>query len=1076
VRDINREQALQGSPPLALRPPGAEDMTNSTNENTTAAAASRGYVKLEEACEQEHIYPLYRVLEDEFVHQHGALPPEYLEAKKRIDLEVEAEIESEIAAEIKSEIEREADADRRAAHRLRSGLKVSEEELHRRAVEQIEESRAERRAEKRKRYVVLLNERFTAELYRHIHDLPEKRTALCFSGGGIRSASFGLGIVQGLARYGLLERFDYLSTVSGGGYLGSWLSAWIHRVGLAPVIDALRNEPEKNKLQPEPEPIRHLRSYSNYLNPKLGFLSADTWTLVAIVVRNLLLNWLVLIPVILAALILPRIVVGVVRMNPPAQYISWAFWLGTFFGLAAIVYMGVARPSANRPRRINGQRLNQQGWFLTLCLLPLSLSAVCLTSWWAWRRSSGGALFDAAWPEFLLYGIALHVAAFLLYTLILLVRDVGFWRRRWARNWRRLAWEPLAVVLIGGLWGVLAWWAAHAVFPTPAGDGSSSGSTASLPVTELYACFAAPLFVCLFLLSVILFVGFTSHFTDDDDREWWARFGAWALIVSLLWGVVSALVIFGPVGLMYLRYEFRVILAALGGASGLLTILGGKSEKTDSHPEQEGKSGGLTAYLTALAAPIFALTLLIVFSLATTLLIRKLAPASVNWHDAERLGYDPAGVLNIIHYAPLPLLLALAFALVAVSLVMSTCINVNKFSLHSMYRNRLIRAYMGASRPQSERRPNPFTGFDASDNLAMHELSHYDISQKEPKRKLMHIVNICLNLTSGHNLAWQQRKAETFTVSPLHCGSFQLGYRKTREYGGGSAPPGHGISLGTAVTISGAAASPNMGYHSSPALAFLMTLFNARLGWWLGNPGPAGNDKYFPSLHSYKRSGPRFALRPILTEALGHSDNTSPYVYLSDGGHFENLGLYEMILRRAHLVVVADGSQDPQSRFEDLAGAVRKIRIDLGIPIDFIGGMPIYGKDDKEHKGETRYCAVGLVRYSCADRDTSGKPAKDGVIIYIKPAITGGEPIDILNYASTSRAFPHESTADQNYTEQQLESYRALGSHVLQTICGLPPRGLPLMADDADNFIKRAYDVVPAAMQPTELKGRFNIP
>jgi hypothetical protein len=1045
-------------------------MTNSTNENTDAA--SLPYVALEEECERERIYPLYRVLEAEYEHQHGALPPDYLAAKERIDLEVEAKIRSEIEAEIRSEIEREADEDRKAAHRLRSREDVSEAQLHARAVGQIEGSFEERRAGKRKRYIALLNEKFTAELYRHIHDLPEKRTALCFSGGGIRSASFGLGIVQGLARYGLLERFDYLSTVSGGGYLGSWLSAWIHRARLAPVIRALKNEPEKNKLQPEPEPIRHLRSYSNYLNPKLGFLSADTWTLVAIVVRNLVLNWLVLIPFILAALILPRIVVGVVRMSSQAGgRVSWAFWLGTLSGLLALVYMGVARPSANRPRKLGGQRLNQQGWFLTLCLLPLSLSAICLTSWWAWGRTYGGDGFGAELTEFLQYGVALHVAAYILYTLIQVFKDFKFWRRRWARNWPRLSWEPLAVVLIGMLWGTLAWWAANKVFPVPAAD-----SPAPFPVTELYACFAAPLFVLLFLLALILFVGITSHFTDDDDREWWARFGAWALIISLLWGVVSALVIFGPVALMYLGYKTKVILAALGGASGVLTILGGKSDKTHSHPEREGKPGGLTDYAMALAAPVFALTLLIVFSLGTSLLIRKLAPATLDWHDSAAHAYAPSSLLNTVHYAPLDLLLLLALALVAVSLIMSTCVNVNKFSLHSMYRNRLIRAYMGASRPRSERRPNPFTGFDAYDNLPMHELRHYRGAPHEPKRKLMHVVNLCLNLTSGHNLAWQQRKAETFTVSPLHSGSFRLGYRKTEEYGGGNAPPGAGISLGTAVTISGAAASPNMGYHSSPALAFLMTLFNARLGWWLGNPGLAGNDKYFPSLHSYKRSGPRFALRPILTEALGHSDNTSPYVYLSDGGHFENLGLYEMVLRRAHLIVVGDGSQDPQSRFEDLAGAVRKIRIDLGIPIDFIGGMPIYSKDDEAHRGESRYCAVGLIRYSCADRDTSGQPAKDGVIIYIKPAITGGEPIDILNYASTSRAFPHESTADQNYTEQQLESYRALGSHVVQTICGPRLRPLPLIADDADNLIKRAYLELPHGMRPTELEGRFNIP
>jgi len=265
-----------------------------------------------------------------------------------------------------------------------------------------------------------------------------------------------------------------------------------------------------------------------------------------------------------------------------------------------------------------------------------------------------------------------------------------------------------------------------------------------------------------------------------------------------------------------------------------------------------------------------------------------------------------------------------------------------------------------------------------------------------------------------------------------------------------------------------------MGYHSSPALAFLMTLFNARLGWWLGNPGLAGNDRY--GYDSYKRSGPRFALRPILTEALGYSDDNSPYVYLSDGGHFENLGLYEMVLRRAHLIVVADGSQDPQSRFEDLAGAVRKIRIDLGIPIDFIGGMPIYSKDDAEHKGQSKYFAIGLIRYSCADKDTKDNNAKDGVLLYLKPAITGGEPIDILNYASASPAFPHESTADQNYTEQQLESYRVLGSHIIQTICGPLNCNLPLIHEQVDNFVKRAFDQTPRQMQPTELTGRFNIP
>jgi hypothetical protein len=146
-----------------------------------------------------------------------------------------------------------------------------------------------------------------------------------------------------------------------------------------------------------------------------------------------------------------------------------------------------------------------------------------------------------------------------------------------------------------------------------------------------------------------------------------------------------------------------------------------------------------------------------------------------------------------------------------------------------------------------------------------------------------------------------------------------------------------GLSLGTAITISGAAVSPNMGYHSSPVISFLLTLFNVRLGWWLGNPGYAGRAVY-------QRSAPRSSLGLIRDEALGRTNDRHPYVYLSDGGHFENLGLYEMVLRRCHTIVVSDGGCDPGATFEDLGNAVRKIRIDFGIPIEF-EKMPIYSRD-----------------------------------------------------------------------------------------------------------------------------------
>ena len=151
-------------------------------------------------------------------------------------------------------------------------------------------------------------------------------------------------------------------------------------------------------------------------------------------------------------------------------------------------------------------------------------------------------------------------------------------------------------------------------------------------------------------------------------------------------------------------------------------------------------------------------------------------------------------------------------------IVMGYFINVNKFSLHATYRTRLIRAFLAASRMRETRQPHLFTGFDPNDNIFMCDLR---------PGKPFHVINAALNLVKGQQLAWQERKAESFTISRLHSGSWHLGYRPSLKYG-------DGISLGTALTISGAATSPSMGYHSSPIVGFLMTLFNVRLGWWLG--------------------------------------------------------------------------------------------------------------------------------------------------------------------------------------------------------------------------------------------------
>src|SRR5262249_20765167 len=159
---------------------------------------------------------------------------------------------------------------------------------------------------------------------------------------------------------------------------------------------------------------------------------------------------------------------------------------------------------------------------------------------------------------------------------------------------------------------------------------------------------------------------------------------------------------------------------------------------------------------------------------------------------------------------------------------------------------------------------------------------------------------------------------------------------------------------------------------------------NARLGWWLGSPGPAGNDTFW-------RAGPRFAVRPLVFEAFGLTDEVGPHVYLSVGGHFENIGLYEIVLRRCHCIVVSDAGCGPYYGFEDHGNAVRKIRIDLGLPIR-IEGMSVGSRERAQGlaEGVGRYCAIGTIGYRDVDPD-----GVNGILIYIKPAFYGREPMDI---------------------------------------------------------------------------------
>jgi hypothetical protein len=240
-----------------------------------------------------------------------------------------------------------------------------------------------------------------------------------------------------------------------------------------------------------------------------------------------------------------------------------------------------------------------------------------------------------------------------------------------------------------------------------------------------------------------------------------------------------------------------------------------------------------------------------------------------------------------------------------------------------------------------------------------------------------------------------------------------------------------------------------MGYYSSTPVAFLMTVFNVRLGQWLGNPR---------NRETSRRATPIFGLGCLINELLGGTNDDSAYVYLSDGGHFDNMGLYELVKRRCGLIVVCDAEEDADYTFSGLGNAIRKCRIDLGIDIDLDTSAIVPGNDEKDQKSyqlSKQHYAVGTIHYEYADIN-----APTGTIIYFKASLTGNESADVKNYKKAHDSFPHESTVDQWYSESQFESYRQLGYETVFTAIRntprmpLKPKGKTLRAHFKDYGVK----------------------
>jgi hypothetical protein len=614
-------------------------------------------------------------------------------------------------------------------------------------------------------------------------DRGQAPVALCLSGGGIRSATFNLGVLQGLAKCGLLKEFDYLSTVSGGGYIGSWLTAWLHHAreqsgakGADGVIDGLagmggtaRGECRSQIEAPE---ISHLRDYSNYLAPLKGLLSADMWTMIGTWLRNLILNWTVLLPALMLVLLLPRAVVAPL----PWDFLKYVYPVVGFVGAA----YGLLYIRLNLPSRTRGLRSLTQGCFIRNALIPLVVAGLAFAesvTRWAGAPSLPTAERFGLWfaAILLLYGVILAMEAF--------SRGAAGVKVRAIPPYCYALSAAITTLLVFGLQGLL--------------------ERLSLLGPLAYTLFAPAAMWGAFLLSEAFFIGIASRFTDEEDREWWARAGAWLLIVAAVWCGGAALVFFGP---QAIEAAGGAVLQAIGFGAGGAVAWKARSSSTPATSEMVRKivKRGLAAItgdvLLALGAGIFIAVFLATLSMATDVLLEVsfnvMGIVLLPEVDSEWAGTGATHVAIVLG-TPWPALLAVAAVLLLVFFGMGRFVNVNRFSLHAMYRNRLIRAYLGASRPpltepepscglrptaeiggayEDLRKPNRFTGFDPDDDFPLYRLN--------VSRPFL-VVNTALNLVHGRHLAWQDRKAESFTMTRLQAGNALLGYRPAETYGGG---------------------------------------------------------------------------------------------------------------------------------------------------------------------------------------------------------------------------------------------------------------------------------------------------
>jgi hypothetical protein len=752
-------------------------------------------------------------------------------------------------------------------------------------------------------------------------------TGLALSGGGVRSAAFSLGVLQGLHTKNVIDGMDYLSTVSGGGYIGTAMS-----VGMCTNRDDATGRGEfpfgKTGTEPGETPeTQHLRDHSRYLLQN-GLSSAIS--AFAIYMRGIVMNCMVLLPFLLIGSAI------IVALNPDtARLVSndFVFW--------------------NLDKAVGSS-------------MPLTIV--------------GALILLVLW-----IGYAVSVS---IYPIAPLEK-----RQRLART------ATVVLVLFGIVLVVeLHTWLLRAVFEYAKQikvSESQPDQASNAQVFESLFAFIKNFVIWIGPLIVVIlpFIKTLATRATADASGGWADMGKRIASRALL--IFAAAVV--PLALwlvmMQLAYWGTAVSTCADPQIQILQECKGAIVDNWSHaPEWLRKVFGVE---------------------------KPIPMTQVDWFRIP------------------PYYIVGAFVLFASWLLLS----VNSNSLHQLYRDRLGSAFL-VRRCKSK-------AADASKPLATNSHAPYQLEPADTFKLTdlnsgapYHLINAALNVPGSRFANRRGRNADFFIFSRRYVGSEATGYVQTKL----AQKATDGLNIGTAMAISGAAAAPNMGMASmrplSPTIAFL----NVRLGRWLRHPADIVS-----WAQSHKESekaswwfgtpGPRYLLREAFSKSgrrIGQANggNSGGFVFLTDGGHIENLGVYELLRRRCSLIIAVDGEADRDLDGGSLVRLERFARIDLGIRIVMdwkaIAARSRAASDDVKKKivnmSAGPHVALGMIDYP-PTRDDAG-PREKGVLVYIKASLSGDENDYVMAYKAGHAEFPHETTMDQFFSEEQFEVYRALGEHI----------------------------------------------